>query len=199
MRRRIPLIITFVIGIVLIIGYFVTRGPFNTLYEKFFGLLRHHHRLRFHPRRRQPAQDPPETGFQPVHGLALQRRHPGGVPRHPGDRPVQGGQPGRDGRGDSGRGILAAFRIRRGVQPAFGHHVRPAGILRRLGVLPGFPCAHEGSHHPPFGRHDHPARQDSRGRLADGLDAGKAWDSSNCRTWPTGSWPGPTRPASGPS
>ncbi|MYI99958.1 MAG: hypothetical protein F4104_10150, partial [Gemmatimonadetes bacterium] len=35
MRRRIPLIITFIIGVVLITGYFVTRGPFNTLYESF--------------------------------------------------------------------------------------------------------------------------------------------------------------------
>lgn len=35
MRRRIPLIITFIIGVVLVTGYFVTRGPFNTLYESF--------------------------------------------------------------------------------------------------------------------------------------------------------------------
>ena len=35
MRRKIPLIITFIIGIVLVTGYFVTRGPFNTLYESF--------------------------------------------------------------------------------------------------------------------------------------------------------------------
>jgi hypothetical protein len=35
MRRKIPLLITFVIGVVLILGYFVTRGPLHTLYESF--------------------------------------------------------------------------------------------------------------------------------------------------------------------
>jgi len=35
MRRNIPLIITFITGMVLILGYFVTRGPLHTLYESF--------------------------------------------------------------------------------------------------------------------------------------------------------------------
>lgn len=35
MRRSIPLMITFIAGMVLILGYFVTRGPLHTMYESF--------------------------------------------------------------------------------------------------------------------------------------------------------------------
>lgn len=35
MRRSIPLMITFITGMVLILGYFVTRGPLHLMYESF--------------------------------------------------------------------------------------------------------------------------------------------------------------------
>ena len=42
MRRRIPLLITFIVGMVLILGYFIPRGPFGVLNESFsdyFGII----------------------------------------------------------------------------------------------------------------------------------------------------------------